>query len=794
MNRIITQLFFFLFVVFGLQQNFAQKGNVQIIGKVVEEANQQPIAFATVILKNKNTNENISGTTTSDDGSFEMTSKTPDFYIEVSFMGFATKTIKNFTTKNGQADFGLIVLKADVETLEDVTIIAEKSQTEFKLDKKVFNVGKDLISSGASAMEVLNNVPSVNVSIEGAISLRGSEGVQILINGKPSVLTNGDSNGLGTITADMIQSVEVITNPSAKYNAEGTSGIINLILKKDEKKGINGSVTLNTGSPNNHSVGLSLNKRTEKFNIFSQFGVGRRTFPFESERTNTYPATATSTERELTTIGDGNKNEKFYNVVLGTDYHINENNVITLSGNFAFEDESEDSDLAYYNYLAGTLNETTYRNENTTATNPKWQYDLQYKKDFEDHKDHSLLLSATGSFFGKDKKSLFEDINSTNSSDLQKTATDFKEAEYSFKLDYTHPFWEKYKFETGFQYDMNDVSNDYSVANLINDEYIIDPNFTNIFDYDQKVLGVYGTTSYEGEKWGIMLGLRLEDTNVNTLLKNTNEKNDQKYTNLFPSLHSSYKFTDDFSMQVGYSRRIRRPNLWNLNPFTSFRDKFNISAGNPNLQPEFTDSYEFTAIYKFNKGNVNLGVYHLYTTDVMERITSTDGLVYITQPENIGTNAATGLELNMKYNPFRWFTLTGNFNYNYFDRKGDYEETSFDFTGDRFTSRMTGKFKLPAKFDLEVSGNYSSKYKTLQGENNDNLFANLGVRKKILKGKMVLNLSVRDVFASRVFESFRNIDGNTVSSTYKRGRFVTFGVSFGFGKGEAMEFSGHKRF
>ncbi|WP_196890683.1 outer membrane beta-barrel family protein [Aureivirga marina] len=788
MNRFVTHMLFFVFVIFGIQQSIAQKGNIQIVGKVVEEANQEPIAFATIIVKDKTTNENITGTTTSDDGTFEILSNNPNFYIEISFMGFTTKTIKNYSTNNKQADLGKIVLKADVETLEDVTIIAEKSQTEFKLDKKVFNVGKDLISSGASAMEVLNNVPSVNVSIEGDISLRGSQGVQILINGKPSVLTNGDSNALGTITADMIEKVEVITNPSAKYNAEGTSGIINLILKKEEKQGLNGSVTLNTGSPNNHSVGLSLNKRTEKFNIFSQFGIGRRTFPFESERTN-----ATATER-LFIDGEGDKNEKFYNVVLGTDYHINENNVITLSGNFAFEDESENSDFTYYNYLSNILDETSYRFENTTATNPKWQYDLQYKKDFEDHKEHSLLLSATGSFFGKDKESLFEDLYADSSTDLQKTRTDFKEAEYSFKLDYTHPFLEKNKFETGFQYDMNDVSNDYAVSNLENGEFIIDPNFTNIFDYDQKVLGVYGTTSYEGKKWGIMLGLRLEDTNVKTLLKNTNESNDQKYTNLFPSLHSSFKFNDDFSVQAGYSRRIRRPNLWNLNPFTSFRDKYNISTGNPNLEPEFTDSYEFTAIYKFHKGNVNLGVYHLYTTDVMERISTTDGLVFISQPENIGTNGATGLELNLKYNPFRWFTFTGNFNYNYFDRKGQYEDTSFDFTGDRFTTRVTGKFKLPASVDLELSGDYRSKYQTIQGENEDNMFANVGLRKKILKGRMVLNLSVRDLFASRTFDFTRDINGTTVTSTYQRGRFVTFGVSFGFGKGEAMEFSGHKRF
>jgi len=214
-----------------------------------------------------------------------------------------------------------------------VLISAEKSTTEFKLDKRVFNVGKDLSSTGASALEVLNNVPSVDVNIEGEVSLRGSTGVQILINGKPSILSDDASNALGTITADMIEKVEVITNPSAKYEAEGTAGIINIILKKNEKKGLNGSLSLNTGTPDNHSIGISLNQRTEKFNLFTQLGTGYRELPRYNKNTNIDKINNT----ELNSEGTEFRNEHFYNFVLGSDYYINPLNTITLSGSFAYE-------------------------------------------------------------------------------------------------------------------------------------------------------------------------------------------------------------------------------------------------------------------------------------------------------------------------------------------------------------------------------------------------------------------------------------------------------------------------
>ncbi|MEO0333664.1 MAG: outer membrane beta-barrel protein, partial [Bacteroidota bacterium] len=416
----------------------------------------------TIMVADKDSGEALTGTTTGPDGTFNLSVESTNIYVEVSFIGYKTRTFRDISITNGRADLGAIQLTEDSQALDEVVVRGERSRTEFKLDKRVFNVGQDLTSAGASALEVLNNVPSVNVSIEGQISLRGSAGVQILVDGKPSVLADQESNALGTITADMIESIEVITNPSAKYEAEGTSGILNIILKKEEKRGLNGSISLNTGVPDNHSVGISLNRRTEKFNLFTQLGVGYRSIPEFSETINRDLINNTT----VTSDGTEYRNETFYNIILGTDYHIDPYNVITLSGNFAYEVESQPSqyDFSLLDSNNAVVSEWN-RQESTEATNPKWQYELQYAKEFKNNEDHQLLLSATGRFFGKDQASEF--VNTTflgeSFNNDQQTETEYQQADYTFKLDYTNPLTEKITLETGTQYVINDVGNDFTV-------------------------------------------------------------------------------------------------------------------------------------------------------------------------------------------------------------------------------------------------------------------------------------------------------------------------------------------
>lgn len=284
----------------------------------------------------------------------------------------------------------------------------------------------------------------------------------------------------------------------------------------------------------------------------------------------------------------------------------------------------------------------------------------------------------------------------------------------------------------------------------------------------------------------------MEYTNLNTLLLNNNEQNSQNYINLFPSAHVSYNIAKQFSIQVGYSRRINRPDLWDLNPFFNIRNNFTIRKGNPELRPELSNSYELNGIYIIDKLSLNLNIYHLHTMNVIESISTFKNNITTTAPENIGINWTVGSELNFKYSPWEWLSLNGNANYSYFIRAGVFDNNAFNFGADRWTARLTAKFKLPWDLEAEITGNYNSKYKTIQGEVRKNIFADFGIRKRIKKGKMVISLSVRDVFASRVFVSEIHQEDIYTYRFGRRGPFFRLGFSYGFGKGEAMEYSGRR--
>jgi outer membrane receptor protein involved in Fe transport len=782
-------LFIFLTSFSGLAL-YAQE--IAVSGLVVDEDRNEPIPFATVALLQAGSKEILSGTTTDIDGKFELTAENPSIKIQISFIGYHVKVVDAPPVADGKMDFGIVLIQSSALGLDEVEIVGERSEMEFKLDKRIFNVGKDISSTGMGALELLDNVPSVNVDIEGQISLRGNSGVQILINGKPSVLADPEGNALGSITADMVERVEVITNPSAKYEAEGTAGIINIVLKKGEKRGLNGSITGNTGIPDNHSLGGSVNYRTENFNFFTQFGAGYRSLPRFRESENL----DLTSGNKLVSEGTEFRNEAFYNITLGADYYLTERDVITLSGSFAFEDEDQPSETEFSFFGEnGQLESQWLRNETTEAANPKYQYDFNYTREFADSKEHTLQFSSLGNFFGKETSSFFDNtaLLDAEIDPNQRTQTDFFERRFLFQLDYTKPISDRWSVEAGSLYEIKNVGNDFSVFNEVDGAFIPDSNFTNNFEYSQNVLGVYGTVGYEAKGWGVKGGLRVENTDLQTLLTNTNEQNIQNFTDFFPSFHTSYKWNDRFSMQAGYSRRIYRPRLWDLNPFFNIRNNFNIRQGNPDLLPEYSDSYEITGILLLGKVSLNSSLYYLYTSEKIERVTFSEDNRNITKPINIGTQDKVGLELNGKYKAVDWLSFNGDFNWGYFSRNGDFEGQSFDFADDQWTTEVTAKFKFTNGIDFEVSGNYQSGFETIQGNQSGFAFANMGLRKKFLKGKIVANFAVRDIFNSRIRESFTRQPDFTAYDLSQRGTFYTLGISYGFGKGEAMTYSGRRR-
>ena len=788
----MIQRVIFSLLLLSSQCLYSQNGEIKVRGYVSDSLSQSAIAYASILIRDKNSLELINGTSSDENGFFELETFSEEVIFEVSLIGYQDYIIKEFEFLNNEVDLGEIRLTPQTDMLKEVELVGEKSTTEFRLDKRVFNVGKDLSSTGASALEVLDNVPSVTVSIEGQISLRGNSGVQILINGKPSVLASDSGNALGTITADMIEKVEVITNPSAKYEAEGTAGIINIVIKKEERKGLNGSFSLNYGSPLNNSGGLSLNKRTERFNLFTQLGSGYRKLPtiFNNKNLNLL------TQEGVHTQGREYRNEVFYNIILGTDYYINPQNVITVSGFYAFEDEEQPSNtnvkiFENQNDLVAEWD----REEKTEAGNPKYQYELIYKKDFLNDEDHDLILSATGNLFSKRQSSEFSNKTVLGSATFkdQQTRTYFREAVHIFKVDYTNPFSEKWTLEAGAQYGDNDVSNDFEVKNDSNGSWVVDPGLTNTFSFSQRVLGIYGTTSYESNLWGLKLGLRMESTAIETNLVNSNQKNNQNFEDLFPTLHSSFKLNTSLSLQAGYSRRIYRPRLWELNPFFNIRNSFNIRQGNPDLGSEYSDSYEVSAIYNIPGLSLNFSLFQLFTSNVIEYISRLNDNISVRKPENLGTKKANGIEMNGKLDLSNKIVINGDFNFNAFDRKAYWNEQSFDFKGERWSTRISSKIKLPKEIDVEFAFDYRSNYKTIDGQVSPSRNINFGIRKKVLNKKGVINLSVRDIFATRIQESraLRN-NFNIINRSYA-GTFFRLGFSYGFGKGDAMEFRGGRR-
>ena len=788
----MIQRVIFSLLLLSSQCLYSQNGEIKVRGYVSDSLSQSAIAYASILIRDKNSLELINGTSSDENGFFELETFSEEVIFEVSLIGYQDYIIKEFEFLNNEVDLGEIRLTPQTDMLKEVELVGEKSTTEFRLDKRVFNVGKDLSSTGASALEVLDNVPSVTVSIEGQISLRGNSGVQILINGKPSVLASDSGNALGTITADMIEKVEVITNPSAKYEAEGTAGIINIVIKKEERKGLNGSFSLNYGSPLNNSGGLSLNKRTERFNLFTQLGSGYRKLPtiFNNKNLNLL------TQEGVHIQGREYRNEVFYNIILGTDYYINPQNVITVSGFYAFEDEEQPSNtnvkiFENQNDLVAEWD----REEKTEAGNPKYQYELIYKKDFLNDEDHDLILSATGNLFSKRQSSEFSNKTVLGSATFkdQQTRTYFREAVHVFKVDYTNPFSEKWTLEAGAQYGDNDVSNDFEVKNDSNGSWVVDPGLTNTFSFSQRVLGIYGTTSYESNLWGLKLGLRMESTAIETNLVNSNQKNNQNFEDLFPTLHSSFKLNTSLSLQAGYSRRIYRPRLWELNPFFNIRNSFNIRQGNPDLGSEYSDSYEVSAIYNIPGLSLNFSLFQLFTSNVIEYISRLNDNISVRKPENLGTKKANGIEMNGKLDLTNKIVINGDFNFNAFDRKAYWNEQSFDFKGERWSTRISSKIKLPKEIDVEFAFDYRSNYKTIDGQVSPSRNINFGIRKKVLNKKGVINLSVRDIFATRIQESraLRN-NFNIINRSYA-GTFFRLGFSYGFGKGDAMEFRGGRR-
>ena len=767
----------FIFIVSASQILVAQPppeaGPGRINGKVCDAATKSPLEFATISVYKKDSSL-VTGTITSADGSFSVDVKPGNYYISVQFISYKKQNIENIliTPRDRIFNTGIIDLYPVSENLEEVTVVGEKSEMVFNLDKKVFNVGKDLSNTGKSALDILDNIPSVTVDLDGNVSLRGSDNLKILIDGKPSGLANaGNTDALQNLPGNMIERVEVITNPSARYEAEGMTGIINIVLKKDQQKGVNGSFELTGGYPANYSAGTNMNFRRDKINYFINYNLRYRERPGggNSYQAFTLPDTSYITLRDQ----DRNRTGLSNRVRAGADYFITPSTTLTAALMFAYDDQENNSSIRYTDYAF--TDGLSFRDRETPETpsyitnreeiEQEYQRDMEFSLNFEKKfKKEEHKLTALAQYINDSEtedsritetvESFTEPSPGSIDSPDQRVLNKERETNLLLQADYIYPFGNKGKFEAGYRSEFRNINNPYSV-DVENETGGWDrlTQYSNHFEYVENIHALYLQAGNNFGKFALQAGLRAELSDVSTYLHETDSTNERRYLDFFPTLHTSFQLSKAHSAQLSYSRRIHRPHFWFLNPFYSYTDPRNFRSGNPNLNPEYTHSLELGYLLKKDMVDFYSGVYYRYTTNVMERINQVDEETGITvvAPQNLDHGQSYGFEVNATLNPVKWWTLSGDLNFYRFMVNGDYNDQSFSSDDYSWNTRLNSKMRLPKSTDIQFIFFYRAPQATTQGNRETFYMLNAAISKDVLKGKGTLTFNVRDVLNSMRF-------------------------------------------
>lgn len=797
-----------LFILFFSLNLHAQNPQHTVTGKVVDEAGT-PLEYATISFERAGTND-VTGGITDPEGVFSIDVSEGTYNITVEFISFEPKTFRNREITS-DVNMGTIRLGMAAGELDEVVVTAETTQVEVRLDKKIYNIGKDLTTQGGTVADALNNVPSVAVDVEGGISLRGNENVRILINGKPSAMAGfGGTDVLAQLPADAIERVEVITSPSARYDAEGTAGILNIILSKENTLGFNGSVTARAGYPDNAGLSANVNYRTNKFNIFNTTGFRyfdapgnsfSNTFYYGREEQDPYRVIE---DREIGRLNRG------INTNLGLEYYINDQSSITGT---IFYRYGEDEDLTLNNSRRfqtntpseqGSLVRRTIRRELQTEDDNSYQFSLNYINRFNDS-GHQLTADLQ---FETDKETQITDISETlEFNDLpdepdflpEDVFTEETQKEYLAQVDYVLPLGENSQFEAGYRGNFENSVTDYSLEQ----GGVLNLELSNIFDYTENVNSLY--TQY-GSKFGdfsFLLGLRLENTQLKGKIDSelTEEQLqdayeipidtdfDNNYLGLFPTVNLIYEISETENVTIGYNRRINRPRGWFINPFPSRSSRTNIFQGNPNLQPAFSNAFDVGYLKRWEKLTFTSSVYYQHETDAFERIEQSTGryteqdsiLITRTIPVNLATNKRMGAEAGLLYNPAQWLRLNGSFNFFQFETEGEYNGEDYGAKNTSWFARFSSKVTLPANIQWQTNAFYSGASESIQGRQEGLLSIDLALAKDFFNETTTLSFNVRDLLNSRKRDSFTTTEFFERESEFQwRQRSFTVSLTYRF--------------
>ena len=769
---------------------------ITVKGRVYDSSTGHPMEYATIRACTLPDKTFVSGCVTDPSGHFTMELEKGRYELEIQYMGFVTthKTINLDGTKS-TVDVGKINLSPDSRMLEEVNVVAEKSTYEMTLDKHVFNVGKDVGNTAGNAIEVLENIPAVSVDVEGNVSLRGDDGVRILIDGKESGLSGmSTQDALRTLQGDMIERVEVITNPSVRYDAEGSAGIINIILKKDKRQGFNGAVNLRTGYPWMYGASLSGNYRLKRWNFFGSYGFNSRSnigggvnqtkrFDIIDGDTIFNQLTDQTTERRMRRMG--------HNVRVGADYYVTDRDIVSAAFVYRYG-RLETHPVVKYLDEYPLLGTSTYdeRAEDYAEYEPMYEATLDYDKTFE-RKGRSLKANLR--YFTNAENSSSDiteniypnqEMQQLLNAIYQKTGNDQSMRNLQASVDYVHPFLTKAQWEIGAKYTNRNINSLSEVTEQDStgqfhplSDYCYD------YEYNEQVAALYTSLGNEWGRWSGQVGLRSEMTDILTNLKDyaydpiqgwhDSINGGKPYLDFFPSAHLNYSVNEFNQFQVSYTRRIRRPGFWQMSPFRSYNDNRNIRMGNPALTPTYMDSYELGYIHFWDKASFNFTTYYRHGTNMIRNYTYEDDGVFYSMPVNFGKADDFGVEMVAQGQMTKWWNLNGNVNFfrSHFD--GTINDKVYNDATWMLFGRAVSKFKVSNWFDLQLTAHIMGPHKEPLGMHKGNWWMDLAVSKEILHGNGTITFNVRDLFNSRSWggESWGDGFWQYSTSTWNRRSF-----------------------
>ena len=778
-------------ISFAQQRPEAKK--IKISGKIFEKGTDFPLEYATVVFENANKEGALSGSVTDMNGDFSFEVPSGTYNVRFEYISFKTVEIKNRTFTE-DTNFGTLFLEADIAQLEGVELIAERSTVEIKLDKRVYNVGKDMMIKGGTVSDVLDNVPSVTVDAEGNVALRGNENVKILIDGRPSGLAGLNiADALRLLPADAVEKVEVITNPSARYDAEGGGGIINIVLRKGKANGLNGSIILSAGDPETYGISSSINKKSDSYNLFSNFGYNYRNNPGNSLTNAEYFNPDGTTSQFINETRTNERLREGYNMNFGIDINLTESLTWTNALTFR-ENRGHNPDNVFFNNFDALQNPTFVRNRINDQRSDEFslEYASNFVKKFKKD-DHVLTVDIAISTNRENEDSVISDqvIGDPSSLFNETTFNNQKQQRNLFQADYVLPIGKDSRFEAGYRGNFLESLTDFEIQPA--------SPYSNTLEYNEYVNALYMQYGSKINKFSYFFGLRFEASNIDVNSFTSNSFNNKKYNNLFPSATMNYEFSESSSFSLSYSKRINRPRGRFLNPFSSYSSNINIFQGNPDLDPSLTDAIDLGYLKRWNKLTFNTSAYINVTNDSFQFIRKESGLfvngvpVIVSTPINLAKEYRAGFEFNLNYTPYKWWRLNGNFNFFRNETQGTFSYVNyldevviqnFDNVALTWFARINSKVTLPYKIDWQANATYNAPQTNAQGRSLGVASMNMAFSKDVLKDKGTIALNVSDLFNSRKRIMETNIPNivNSYNEMQWRERQITLSFTYRFNR------------